>query len=214
MPSLKNVGGNELKVEERDASIGHHVRVWFNDNSDENHPTPFVLVETWDNTADKGQGAWVPDRYEVQPTKDETESDDNTSVLTSYRVSWMQKGTDRSRATTCIVNSDDMTRPGDPEQLNALLRKMLAIRYLPIGQVVPDNIVLEMVDPICNCEPYPGENCTYAEHRGERFYLTTSIAFTGCEVIHDRHRDTILGIVHNTLSVEFLTMVRKKYQHQ
>ncbi|MEW1922198.1 hypothetical protein [Streptomyces sp. NPDC088360] len=135
------------------------------------------------------------------------------SVLTSYRVTWEQKGSTTSRTETCLVDSDDMTRPGDPEQLHGLLRQMLAIRYLPIGQVVPANIVLQDVVPVCNCEPHPGESCAWAEHKGHRFYLQTS-ARPGYEVIIDRHDNEILGTVRNTLSVEFLTMVRQRYSHQ
>ncbi|WP_030894332.1 hypothetical protein [Streptomyces sp. NRRL F-5053] len=135
------------------------------------------------------------------------------SVLTSYRVTWSQKGQDKAHTTTCIVDSDDMTRPGDSEQRDELLRKTLAIRHLPTGQVVPDNIVLHDVVPVCNCEPYPGQDCAWAEHEGHRFHLETA-ARPGYEVIHDRHHDHVLGTVLSTLSVEFLTLVREKYGHQ
>ncbi|MGW1261262.1 hypothetical protein ACWD7Y_04775 [Streptomyces drozdowiczii] len=137
-----------------------------------------------------------------------------TPLLTSYRVTWAQKGIDTSHTEVCIVDSDDMTRPGDPEQLHALLRRMLAIRHLPIGYAVPDNVVLQDVAPLCNCEPYPGENCAWAEHKGERFYLTTSQAYAGSEVIHDRHNNRIVGIVSIGYSVKFLTMVREEVGHQ
>ncbi|MET8342522.1 hypothetical protein [Streptomyces microflavus] len=139
-------------------------------------------------------------------------SETDTSLLTSYRVTWEQKGIDKSHTEVCIVDSDDMTRPGDKEQLHGLLRKMLAIRHLPIGQGVPDNIVLQDVVPVCNCEPYPGEDCAFAEH-GDRFYLTSS-SQPGYEVIRDHHREQVLGNVHNTLSVDFLTLVRERYGHQ
>ncbi|MET9360449.1 hypothetical protein ABZX93_06025 [Streptomyces sp. NPDC006632] len=135
------------------------------------------------------------------------------SALTSYRVTWEQKGIDKSHTETCIVDSDDMTRPGDPEQRNGLLRKMLAIRYLPTGYAVPDNVVLQDVVPVCNCEPYPGQDCAFAYHGGERFYLTAS-SQPGYEVIRDHHREKVLGNVCHTLSVEFLTLVREKYGHQ
>ncbi|MFJ4739140.1 hypothetical protein [Streptomyces sp. NPDC088775] len=137
-----------------------------------------------------------------------------TSLLTSYRVTWNAKGEDQSHTEVRVVDSDDMTRPGDQEQLYGLLRRTLAIRHLPTGHVVPDNIVLQDVMPICNCEPYPGENCTWAEHKGHRFYLGPAGVGGGYEAIRDRHDDSVLGVVRNTLSVEFLTLVREKYGHQ
>ena len=140
-------------------------------------------------------------------------SETTTSLLTSYRVTWEQKGIDKSHTETCIVDSDDMTRPGDKEQLHGLLRRMLAIRYLPTGYAVPDNVVLQDVVPVCNCAPYPGEQCAFAYHGGERFYLTAS-SQPGYEVIRDHHREKVLGNVCHTLSVEFLTLVREKYGHQ
>lgn len=146
-------------------------------------------------------------------THEAPDQDESTSVLTSYRVTWEQKGNDKSHTETCIVDSDDLTRPGDPEQLHGLLRRMLAIRHLPRGEVVPDNIVLQDVVPLCNCEPYPGQDCTWAEHKGHRFHLETS-ARPGYEVIVDRHGNDMLGTVRHTLSVEFLTLVREKYGHQ
>lgn len=107
-----------------------------------------------------------------------------------------------------------MTRSDDAEQLNGLLRKMLAIRHLPSGYVVPDNIVLQDVVPLCNCEPYPSpENCTFAEYKGNRFYLNAS-SQPGYEVVRDHHREKVLGNVCHTLSVEFLTLIRRKYSHQ
>ncbi|MEV5264759.1 hypothetical protein [Streptomyces werraensis] len=133
--------------------------------------------------------------------------------LTSFRVTWQQKGNEQSRTETCIVNADDMTRPGDPEQRNDLIRRMLAIRYLPIGYSIPENIVLLDVQPICNCEPYPGEDCAYAHHGGERFFLTTARE-PGFEWITDRHDNKAVGLVLNTLSVDFLTVVRNRYGHQ
>ncbi|MFI1408852.1 hypothetical protein ACH4Y0_02765 [Streptomyces sp. NPDC020707] len=117
-------------------------------------------------------------------------------LLTSYRVCWVQKGDDTSRTDTCVIDSNDMTRPGDLEQRNALLR------------------VLEDVIPLCNCEPFPGADCTWAKHKGERFYLATSASRQGFESIWDRHHDAYLGSVHSTLSVEVLTLVREKYGHQ
>ena len=140
-------------------------------------------------------------------------SETTTSLLTSYRVTWEQKGNDKSHTETCIVDSGNMTRPGDQEQLDGLLRKMLAIQHLPIGQTMPDNIVLQAVVPVCNCEPYPGQDCAWAGHKGERFYLEAA-ARSGYEVIRDRHGDDILGTVRNILSVEFLTLVREKYGHR
>lgn len=136
-----------------------------------------------------------------------------TSV-TSYRVSWAEKGNDQSHTDTCLVDSDDMTRPGDREQRNDLLRRMLAIRHLPVGRTVPDNIVLQDVNPMCNCAPFPGAECAYAEFRGERFFLRSSSSQMGCEVITDRHDGRMLAIASTTLSVEILTMIREKYEHQ
>ncbi|MEU1552216.1 hypothetical protein ABZ517_05765 [Streptomyces scabiei] len=141
-------------------------------------------------------------------------AEDTGPLLTSYRVTWTLKGEeDKHHTVTCIVDSDYLTRPGDPEQLNAHLRKMICIRHLPIGQI-PDNIVLVMVDPVCNCAPFPGEQCVYADYKGERFHLTTSEAFPLMEVVRDRHRDKTVGIVSISESVEFLTLVRGKYGHQ
>ncbi|MFD9815197.1 hypothetical protein [Streptomyces sp. NPDC059080] len=153
------------------------------------------------------------EQAEPETTADGDPEGEQESLLTSYRVTWARKGQEQSRTETCIVDSNDMTRPGDPEQLRALLRKMLAVRHLPIGQVVPDNIVLQDVVPVCNCDPYPGQDCAWAEHKGERFHLETSTR-PGYEVIADRHGDDVLGTVRNTLSVEFLALVREKYGHQ
>lgn len=135
------------------------------------------------------------------------------AALTSFRVTWQQKGTDRPHTTTCIVNADDMTRPGDPEQRNDLIRRMLAIRHLPIGYCIPENVVLLDVQPVCNCEPYPGEDCRYAQQGGDRFYLTPSRK-PNFETIMDNADDQPVGYVLNTLSVDFLTMVRHRYGHQ
>jgi hypothetical protein len=147
------------------------------------------------------------------PTEEESEQS-APSLLASYRVTWKQKGNGTSRTETCIVDSDDMTRPGDPEQLHDLLRKTLALKHLPIGQIVPDNVVLQDAIPVCNCEPYPGVQCSFAQHKGERFYLTTSGAVAGCDVIHDRHTGRVVGIVAAGYSVRFLTMVRQEAGHQ
>ncbi|UQA91249.1 hypothetical protein [Streptomyces halobius] len=45
-------------------------------------------------------------------------------------------------------------------------------------------------------------------------HLGTSERFPGMEIVGDRNGDKILGVVHNTLSVDFLTQVREKYGHQ
>ncbi|WNI17683.1 hypothetical protein [Actinacidiphila sp. ITFR-21] len=153
------------------------------------------------------------EQVEPEATADADSEREPESIVTSYRVTWAQKGSDKSRTEECVVDSNDMTRFGDLEQRNGLLRRMLAIRRLPIGQAVPDDIVLQDVIPICNCGPYPGEDCAFAEHRGQRFSLRTS-SDAGFEIIHDQHDDTTLGVVHNTLSVDFLTLVREKYGHQ
>ncbi|WP_329271796.1 hypothetical protein [Streptomyces sp. NBC_01451] len=138
------------------------------------------------------------------------------SVLTRYRVTWSRaEGDGELRDTECIVDSADLKRPGDEDELTLVLRKILANAHMPIGEMRPENVALHTYLPICNCEPYPSpENCSFAEHRGQRFYLTASIARPGHEVIHDRYRHKILGVVCNTLSVEFLTLVQKKYEHQ
>ncbi|MFC9755149.1 hypothetical protein [Streptomyces sp. NPDC056921] len=150
---------------------------------------------------------------EPATTADRDSESEQESILTSYRVTWAQKGKDQSRTEICIVDSGDMARPDDPEQLNELLRRMLANRHLPIGQGSSSNIVLHDVIPVCNCEPHPGENCAWAEHGGYRFRLAPS-TIAGFEAIHDRHGNKILGAVNNTLSVAFLTLVRQKYSHQ
>lgn len=148
-----------------------------------------------------------------ETTADSSPGDAQESNLTSYRVTWTPKGKDEPHTERCLVSSEDMTRPGDPEQRDELLRKMLGIRFLPLGTTDPDNVVLLDVVPLCNCEPYPSEECAYAEHGGNRFFLRKS-AKDGYETINDRHGDKLLGMVLNTLSVEFLTLIRQRYGHQ
>ncbi|MFE4527175.1 hypothetical protein ACFRMO_08245 [Streptomyces anulatus] len=131
----------------------------------------------------------------------------------SYRVTWQQPGADTSHTTRCLINAADMSRPGDPAQRNELLRKMIAIRHLPHGLAEADNIALLDVIPLCNCMTYPNEPCQFAEYGNTRFRLLPSTP-ANFEAIHDRHDDQIMGRVRNTLSVEFLTMVREKYSHQ
>ncbi|ANZ13348.1 hypothetical protein ACH4YO_40595 [Streptomyces noursei] len=151
----------------------------------------------------------------MEPNEPEpADTEEAGSVLTKYAVNWHSKERpDIVRRTRSIVDSADMTRPGDPEQRDQIIRVQLA-SLLPIGQG-PGDVILDTVDPICNCEPFPeSANCLYREYQGRRFYLSASIAKRGHEVIHDRHGDKILGVVHNTLSVKFLTMVREEYGHQ
>ena len=131
----------------------------------------------------------------------------------SYRVTWQQPGADTPRTTKCLINAADLSRPGDVAQRNERLRKMIAIRHLPHGLTEADNVVLLDVIPLCNCMTYPNGPCEFAEYGGMRFRLLPSTP-ANFEAIHDRHGDAILGRVHNTLSVEFLTMVREKYSHQ
>ncbi|MFH9731801.1 hypothetical protein [Streptomyces sp. NPDC017260] len=145
-------------------------------------------------------------------TEASTETEQAGPLLTSYRVTWTPKGKDEPRTAQCIVNTDDMTRPSDPAQRDELLRRMIGIRHLPHGQTSPDNVVLLMVDPICNCEPYPGEKCTWAVYKGERFALQ-STSNSRYESIYDRGTGDIVGTVSISLSVEFLTMVRMRYEH-
>ncbi|MFF4699883.1 hypothetical protein [Streptomyces chattanoogensis] len=143
---------------------------------------------------------------------DSTEAEETGSVLTRYRVTWTPKGRDEPRTNTSVVDSAEMTRPGDPEQRDQLLRIQLWSR-LADGPSGSDSIVLLDVVPLCNCGPYPEPaNCLYAEHKGVRFHLVSTEA--EFEVIGDRHGDKTLGIVHNTLSVQFLTLSREQYGHQ
>ncbi|NUR01549.1 MAG: hypothetical protein HOY79_34975 [Streptomyces sp.] len=143
-----------------------------------------------------------------------SKNEENTSVRTRYAVSW--RWTDRPdkvRKSRPMVDSAHMTRPGDPEQRDQLIRVQMA-NLLPIGQG-PENVILDSVVPICNCEPFPEPaNCLYRAHKGRRFYRTSSQAFADMEVIHDRSTDKIIGTVSITESVAFLTQVREKYGHQ
>lgn len=139
---------------------------------------------------------------------------DTGPMLARYRVTWTRTGTDSPRTTECIVDFKGMTRPGDPEQRDEMLRKMLGLRHLPIGHTGPENVQLLDVQPLCNCGPYPSpENCAYREHRGERFFLATARE-PGFEWVTDRHDDKALGMVNIALSVDFLTLVRNRYGHQ
>ncbi|MFK0154100.1 hypothetical protein ACIQVK_18765 [Streptomyces sp. NPDC090493] len=143
-----------------------------------------------------------------------TEDEQDMSVRTRYQVSWRWAGRPgKVRRSKPMVDSAQMTRPGDPEQRDQLIRLQLK-NLLPSGQE-PEAVILDSVEPICNCEPFPEPaNCLYREHQGQRFHLTTSTAYAGCEVIHDRHGDKIVGIVSISESVMFLTRVREKYGHQ
>ncbi|MFJ4686529.1 hypothetical protein [Streptomyces sp. NPDC088789] len=138
-----------------------------------------------------------------------------SSVRTRYRVTWVRTGNDTPRTDACLVDSAEMTRPGDPQQRDHLIRLQLAKDWLPLGEMDPQNVTLSSVQPVCNCEnPELLSTCDFATHQGVRFYLTTSQTYAGCEVIHDRHNDKIIGIVSITESVEFLTQIREKYGHQ
>ncbi|WP_411087856.1 hypothetical protein [Streptomyces sp. 061-3] len=136
------------------------------------------------------------------------------SVLTRYRLTWSRAdGTGKERTVECFVDSADLARPGDMDELKLVVRKILANRYLPIGDMNPENVLLQDLMPICNCEdPSPGK-CSYAEHRGHRFYLASS-SRPGYEVVMDHHREKMLGTVCISLSVEFLTLVQMKHGHQ
>lgn len=149
----------------------------------------------------------------IQP--EPTNTEEAESVRTKYSVNWhWRERPDVVRRTCPIVDSADMTRSGDPEQRDQIIRVQLA-NLLPIGQGSAD-VILDTVTPICNCQPFPeSANCRYREHKGWRFYLTTSEMFSDCKVIHDRgNSHKILGIVNNAFSVEFLTLVRERYRHQ
>jgi hypothetical protein len=127
------------------------------------------------------------------------ETEEETSVRTRYRVTWQRTGTEESRTEDCIVDSAQMTRPGDPEQREQLLRTMLAKRSMPIGQMEPESITLQDVVPVCNCENSELSSlCDFAQDGGHRFHLETSNSYAGCEIVQDRASDRILGIVSNT----------------
>ncbi|MEV1083456.1 hypothetical protein AB0I98_35450 [Streptomyces sp. NPDC050211] len=143
-----------------------------------------------------------------------TGTENETAVRTAYRVTWKRDSTDKSHTETCVVHTSQLRRPGDTKERDGILRQMLALRWLPIGQMQPENIVLLDVQPWCNCEPEPIRDCAYKQDGGKRFSLSASHGRPGFEVITDRHSNEVLGIVHNTLSVEFLTLVRSKYGHQ
>ena len=150
----------------------------------------------------------------VNSSATEPADEEPEPVRTRYRVTWSQKGDDRQRKGFALVDDSEMTRPGDPEQRDHLIRLQKS-KLLPYGQAEPENITLLEVEVVCNCGPVPSsKTCAYREHKGQRFYMTTSEAYAGCEVIHDRHTGTILGIVSITESVMFLTQVREKYGHQ
>ncbi|AZM47859.1 hypothetical protein DMB38_20540 [Streptomyces sp. WAC 06738] len=146
---------------------------------------------------------------------DAEKDEEEVSVRTRYAVSWQWTGRPgQTRRSTCIVDSAQMTRPGDPEQRDQLIRTTLSKSSLPLDQG-PENVILDMVVVLCNCEPLPTrQHCVYREHQGQRFYMTSSQTYAHMEVIHDRHRDRIIGIVSITESVAFLTQVREKYGHQ
>ncbi|MFB7917041.1 hypothetical protein [Streptomyces sp. NPDC056061] len=137
------------------------------------------------------------------------------SVLTRYRLTWSRAdGTGKEQTVERFVDSADLTRPGDMDELKQVIRRMLAIAYLPTGEAQPENVHLQDVMPICNCDdPSPG-NCAFAEYGGHRFYLGPAGVGGGYEAIRDRHDDSVLGVVRNTLSVEFLTLVQHRCGHQ
>jgi hypothetical protein len=136
-------------------------------------------------------------------------------ALTRYRVTWTLKGEDKPRTREYVMNLSRMRRPSDRKELEEMLQIRISLRDLPPGGPSYDDVVLLDVMPLCNCEPQPTkENCAFRDHGGYRFYLTTSVAYAGFEVIRDRHDDTILGTVHAAHSVEFLTSMRNKYDHQ
>ena len=142
------------------------------------------------------------------------EDDQDTSVRTRYQVSWRwAERPEQARRSRPMVDSAQMTRPDDSEQRDQLIRAQLK-NLLPLGQGL-EAVILDSVEPICNCEPFPEPaNCRYREHKGRRFYLTPSQQHARMEVIHDRGTDAIVGIVSITESVMFLTQVREKYGHQ
>ncbi|MGW3153783.1 hypothetical protein [Streptomyces sp. NPDC001089] len=149
---------------------------------------------------------------ETTTTGKAEETEEAEEGRTLYRVTWTLKGTDKPRTQDCILDDADRTRPSDLTQRDFLLRKMIALRSTV--SMNPDDVVLMDVVPLCNCGPRPGRDCVYAEHRGQRFFLTTSVSRPGFENVHDRHGQALLGTVSNTLSVELLTLVQNKYDHQ
>lgn len=135
------------------------------------------------------------------------------SGFTRYRVTWTLTGTDKPRTTYHRIYDRDRKRPSDPGERDALLRQLIADALPLTTKKRWENVTLLDVVPLCNCSPHSGENCAYAGYGGERFSLVPATV-AGWEAIRDRHGDEILGAVHSTLSVEFLTLVRNKYDHQ
>lgn len=143
-------------------------------------------------------------------------TEEEPTVLTRYRVTWSRSGSEETKTTESVVDSEDLSRPGDADELNLVVRRNIANAYLPLGPRMPDpeNVVIHDLIPLCNCEPYPSpESCTYATYKGNRFYLTAADR-PGYETIRDHHREKVLGTVCITLSVELLTLVQQKYGHQ
>jgi hypothetical protein len=152
--------------------------------------------------------------HETDAPTEETDApteETDIEVRTRFRVTWTRKGQDKPRTENCIVSDEYMTRPGDEQQRNDLIRRILANAYLPIGEMDPDNIVLLDVEPVCNCDDL--NNCTYSAHGGQRFALYSSPE-PHMEWITDHHDSTAMALVRNTLSVEVLTLIRRKYSHQ
>lgn len=176
----------------------------------DNDPDRVTFSYTFHVSDEKPQPAEMPAATEdaaETPAKPE-------QLLVAYRVSWEHTGKNLPGSTATVVVDETELRSGDWDARLHTMRRMLANRYLPIGDMDPENVTILDAHPLCNCEPYPiPKNCTYAEHKGHRFHITSSTK-SGYEVIRDRHRDKILGTVGIGLSVEFLTLVQRKYGHQ
>ncbi|NIY68106.1 hypothetical protein [Streptomyces malaysiensis] len=201
------------KLDNDQYEVRHGKKIVGTANSPETGMWAALRAYTNDEVYAKIVAGFEPDE-QPKTVEDQAEDEEaSTSVRTRYAVTWRwTEHPDAVRNAMCIVDSAEMTRPGDPEQRDQLIRVQLA-NSLPIGQG-PETVILDMLDPICNCEPHPEPvNCRYATHSGRRFYLA-STSNNGYESIIDRHGDKVLGTVSHTLSVEILTLVREKYGHQ
>jgi hypothetical protein len=128
---------------------------------------------------------------------------------TRYRVTFAVKGEpDSERTVNCAIYDADRKRPGDQHERDEMLRQMLVHRsFVPTTAA---EIQLLDVVPICNCPQ--DAPCVYTERDGTRFVLASS-AKPGYEIIIDRANGEILGTARNTLSVDFLFLVRSHYEH-
>ncbi|MEV6309924.1 hypothetical protein AB0M10_15165 [Streptomyces sp. NPDC051840] len=173
-----------------------------------NHTTPGHVRVSYTFHDDKPEAPAATEDATTTPAEPE-------ELWGSYRVSWEITGRNLpSRTTTLILDEAQIARFSDWDERLHAMRRMIANKYLPIGEMDPGNVTILDAHPLCNCAPFPDpKNCAYAEDKGHRFHLTRS-SKPGYEVIHDRHRSKILGTVDIGLSVELLTLVQRKYGHQ